>query len=129
MKKVILRNKAVRKMVKAVAIAGTASIGIIVINQLFSWADRQDQREHLKQKECWKEIYSIIEKSPKEKVDWIKQTIEDRISFLGGVNYCNALELIKNGQDHDKSETKSNKSNSRPFNRSKILKRRRHERE
>ena len=75
--------------------------------QLFSWANRHDQNEIMKQKECWNEIYGIIEKSSKEKADWIKETISIRRGLGGGLDYCSTLEFIKNGQDHDEGRGES----------------------
>ena len=72
-------------------------IGIFTI--LFFWADRNERDAAQRDKECWKKIYEIIEASPKDKADWIKQTISDRVSFRGGVDYCRALEFIRNGTE------------------------------
>lgn len=80
-----------------VFLAAAAIIGLFVL--LFAWAERRDRAEWLRQKGCWKKIYVVIEASPKEKAEWIKQTISNR-AFLGGVDYCTALELIENGQDN-----------------------------
>ncbi len=98
MKKKNNENKKIRMIGKVISVLLAASAGIWLIIQLFSWADRHDQNELMKQKECWKAIYAIIEKSPKEKADWIQQTILNR-GLLGGVDYCKALAFIENGQE------------------------------
>ena len=98
MKKKNNENKKIRMIGKVISVLLAASAGIWLIIQLFSWADRHDQNELMKQKECWKAIYAIIEKSPKEKADWIQQTILNR-GLLGGVDYCKALAFIENRQE------------------------------
>ena len=98
MKKKNNENKKARMIGKVISVLLAASAGIWLIIQLFSWADRHDQNELMKQKECWKAIYAIIEKSPKEKTDWIQQTILNR-GLLGGVDYCKALAFIENRQE------------------------------
>ena len=97
--RVIQKNRAIFRLFTALVILVVASTGIWLLIQLFSWADRHDRREHLRQKECWKEIYFVIEKSPKDKAEWIKETISHRRLLLGGVDYGDALEFDKNGHD------------------------------
>ncbi len=99
MKRGILKNRKIYRLAKTLAISAVAAAGIGLFIYLLSWADRGDKQEFLRQKECWKEIYAIIEKSPKEKAEWIKETIANRRSFRGDVNYCGALEFIDNGQE------------------------------
>lgn len=99
MKKKNNENRKVRMIGKAISVFLAASAGIWLIIQLFSWADRHDQNELMKQKECWKAIYAIIEKSPKQKADWIQQAILNRRLLLGDVDYCKALAFIENGQE------------------------------
>jgi hypothetical protein len=92
-------NKKIRKLGKVLIALFTGSAGLLLVIQLLSWASRHDQNEYMKQKACWKEIYTIIEKSPKEKAEWIKQTISNRRYLGGGVDYCSALDFIENGQE------------------------------
>ena len=99
MKKKNKKNKKVRIIGKVISGILFASASIWLLIQLVSWGNRHDQNEYMKQKECWKTIYTIIEKSPKEKAEWIKQTISNRRYVLGGVDYCNALDFIENGQE------------------------------
>lgn len=88
-----------RRLVKVLAISFfivAASGGIML---LFSWGKKHDREVLQRQKECWKAVYVIIEKSPKEKTDWIKQTLTNSKSVLGGVDYCGALDFIKVEED------------------------------
>lgn len=98
MKKKNIKKVKVRKIGKVISVLLAVSAIIWFLIQIFSWAHRQDQHERMKQKECWKTIYTIIEKSPKEKAEWIKQTISNERLLLGGVDYCSALAFIENGQ-------------------------------
>jgi hypothetical protein len=102
--KKVFENKGIRRIVKTLAVTAVISIGIYAFTLLLSWADRHDQKARLKQKECWHEIYQIIARSPKEKADWIKETVSVQRGLGGGVDYCNALELINNGDNHDEKE-------------------------
>lgn len=95
MTKNVLHKKAVRIGLVLIALA----VGIPLVVQLFAWADKYDAQSALHQKECWKEIYLIIEGSPEKKGDWIKQTVSNQSSALGGVDYCKTLKLIKNGPE------------------------------
>lgn len=80
-----------------ITLAASAAIGLIML--IFSWAERRDQNAVMKQKQCWKEIYYVIEKSPREKSDWIKQTVTNQASLFGNVDYCGTLKFIENGQE------------------------------
>ena len=88
-----------RKIRKIFVISFTVIAVIGIFALLFLWADRNARDSAQRDKECWKKIYEIIEASPKDKADWIKQTISDRVSFRGGVDYCSALEFIRNGTE------------------------------
>ena len=107
MRKEIKKNKKVRMLGKVIVVIIAASASLWLLIQLFSWADRHDQNELMKQKACWKAIYTILEKSPKEKAAWIKETISIRRGLGGGLDYCSALEFIKNGQNHDEGRGES----------------------
>jgi hypothetical protein len=98
MKKKNIKNEKVRKMGKVISVLLALSAIIWLLIQSFSWAHRYDKKALMKQKECWKTIYTIIEKSPKEKAEWIKQTISSERLLLGGVDYCSALAFIEKGQ-------------------------------
>lgn len=99
MAKNIMKGKAIRTMGKVLGITLAASLAIGLFILLYFWAERQDRNTIMKQKQCWKEIYAVIEKSPKEKADWIKQTVTNRASLFGNVDYCGTLYFIENGQE------------------------------
>ena len=91
-----------KKEVKAtIAKAIFVSVATILViggfTLLFSWADKQDRKTHLKQAACWNEIYDVMVKSSKERADWIRQTVTSDTKLLGGVDYCNTLEFINSG--------------------------------
>ena len=71
--------------------------GILVL--LYIGAAKSEKEDAIRQKQCWNEIYAIIETSPQSKADWIKLTIQNRANYRGDVDYCSARDLIKNGQD------------------------------
>ncbi len=98
MKAIIPANKAFRRLVETFTGAAGTLVAIWLIIHLFSWAGRHDRRELMKQKKCWNEIYAVIEKEPKEKAEWIRRTVDDRRLLAGGVDYCGALEFIRNGE-------------------------------
>ena len=58
------------------------------------------------QKKCFKELTLIMERSPREKKEWIEKTIMARKNFLGGTDYCAALELITESEK-DRTAEKS----------------------
>jgi hypothetical protein len=99
MTKNTLKRKSIRTLGKVLGITLIASVAIWLVILLFSWAGRQDRNAVLKQKQCWKEIYVIIEKSPKEKADWLRQTVTNQTSLFGNVNYCGMLKFIEDGQE------------------------------
>mgnify|MGYP001605313816 FL=1 len=84
---------------KWMAITVVAIISILLFIRLLAWADRHDRAAEMRQKACWQEITAIIEGAPPNRADWIKQTVRNRVSLLGGVNYCKVLEFIRNGDD------------------------------
>lgn len=96
----MMKNKRTyRKAARIAMISLAVIVGIVLLAQFFTWGDKYDRTVAQRQKECWKEIYLIIEASHVKKADWIKQTVSNQSSGFGGVDYCGTLELIKNGQD------------------------------
>ena len=94
-KKKALSDDAKFKIVLTVIFA--VLFGILVL--LYIGSAKSEKEDAIRQKHCWNEIYAIIETSPQSRADWIKLTIQNRANYRGDVNYCSALELIKNGQD------------------------------
>jgi hypothetical protein len=62
------------------------------------WSDNKGKEEVVKQKQCWKDIYAIIDASPQNKADFVEVAIQDRMKYLKGVDYCSALKFLKNRQ-------------------------------
>lgn len=95
-----MKNKLIYQKAAKIALASiAAAVGILLLVRLFAWADKHDVEAAQRQKECWREIYLIIEESPGKKADWVKQTVSNQSSALGGVDYCKTVKLIKNGPD------------------------------
>ena len=44
---------------------------------------------------CYRELTLIVEKSSREKAQWIEKTIIAEKLALGGTRYCLVLELVK----------------------------------
>lgn len=94
-----MKGKAVRTLGKVLGATLAALVVIWLVILLFSWAARNDRNAALKQKQCWNEVYAVIEKSPRENADWIRQTVTNRASLFGNVDYCGTLNFIEDGQE------------------------------
>ena len=94
-----LKSKAVRTLGKILGITLAVSVVIGLFILSFSRAERHDRNAVMKQKQCWNKIYAVIEKSPKEKADWIKQTVTNQSSLFGNVDYCHIFDFIENAQE------------------------------
>lgn len=62
--------------------------------------------EQERQKQCYKDLTLIVERSPRDKIDWIEKTIKAEKNILGGVSYCRVLELVR---ESGRSETGDSK--------------------
>ncbi len=108
MRKEIKKNKKVRMLGKVIVVIIAASASLWLLIQLFSWADRHDQNELMKQKECWKAIYTIIEKSPRKRPRGLRKRFRSGGGWAEDLTIAALSSSSRTGRITMKAEAKAN---------------------